>query len=688
MPLHETRALNHEENRKKVCLICFNKSNCNITDVVLARIRRYFMPTYEMTNPNLPCGMCSRCRSNLLDISDGNKSTSVLPTPFDFRVIAPYTTATRSDPIPVCECQICEIARQSGKSMSKAKKGRPRKDESTACGPPEKIMTVCSACQTRYGRGIRHKCTVQALRKNIVELCVSTDTRTQELVATSMIKRSTEGYKVSTKEFYSGGSYPLQVQVGSKESSSNVQVSVDGVTKLQNVLSASNNDMKRKIIPFVRSMFGRTSVESFIGEQLQRRDKTCAEYFDCLIHDFECTSTNKGVDATASCTVVYCNDVVGLIDLVCEKRNLDKENVSIKIGIDTGGDFLKFCLNISNAETTEKPITNPSKKLIEKAMLDTSVKKLIIIAIAYKVKETYENVRYILQLLKIDQIDFQYVYAVDLKMANILCGLQSHSSAYPCMFCECPKKEFSNIKKININWKLRTIGEIKKQAQDYENKRRVYNPKASAKDFKSCVHSPMIQGEDKQMLIEIIPPPQLHLMLRVTNKMFHQLQSSFPKVAELWLQKIGLVQPQLHGGEFTGNMCRRLLNHAPTLHTIGKKSEIIKFATAFAAFNSVISDCFGQVLHAGFEESIKKFETAYMNTGMAITTAVHIVCVHLIHFCKLKNSSLGRFNEQASEAVHTDFKAMWISAGKVSENHVHFNKHLLDCIIRYNSRHL
>ena len=239
---------------------------------------------------------------------------------------------------------------------------------------------------------------------------------------------------------------------------------------------------------------------------------------------------------------------------------------------------------------------------------------------------------------------------------------------------------------------MRTIGEVKQLAGKFIRSRKLYNQNASAKDFKNCVSHPMIQGNDSDLLIQKIPPPELHLLLRVVNKIFKELQAAVPSVASAWLDKIGIVQPQLHGGEFTGNMCRRLLKHVACLQDIGRRSSqhvlINRFATALSAFNDVVTHCFGQDLHPEFEASIHHFQETYLRTGMNATTAVHIVFVHLIQFCRYKKCSLGHYSEQASEAVHSDFSKMWISAGKVSLNHEKFPDHLLKCVVRYNSRHL
>ena len=137
---------------------------------------------------------------------------------------------------------------------------------------------------------------------------------------------------------------------------------------------------------------------------------------------------------------------------------------------------------------------------------------------------------------------------------------------------------------------------------------------------------------------------------------------------------------------------RRLLKHIDSLTVIAERHQqdrLIKlFASAFQEFNCVVDQAFGKQLDSDFETSIKRFQVAYMKIGITVTTAVHIIFVHLRQFCKLKKTSLAFYSEQASEAVHSDFSTLWTSSGKVNESHKDFGKKILDCTIRYNSRHI
>ena len=84
---------------------------------------------------------------------------------------------------------------------------------------------------------------------------------------------------------------------------------------------------------------------------------------------------------------------------------------------------------------------------------------------------------------------------------NILCGLQSHSATYSCVYCEI-------ITKGKEAWlvagKLRTLESIAENAEFFTANGSVLK---DAKLYKNCVHPPLIKGPTDLPLIYFIPPP-------------------------------------------------------------------------------------------------------------------------------------------------------------------------------------
>ena len=132
----------------------------------------------------------------------------------------------------------------------------------------------------------------------------------------------------------------------------------------------SNTKMKRQVIPFLRDVSGRKNVESFSDTYLQERDSALSEYFLIHLHkapSHEENTENSGFDCVP---IIYCNDVNRLLRHVCSKRDLDMKECKVKIGIDSGGGFLKICFTICGNKDCHDCVSGGS------------IKELIIIGIA------------------------------------------------------------------------------------------------------------------------------------------------------------------------------------------------------------------------------------------------------------------------------------------------------------------
>ena len=116
-----------------------------------------------------------------------------------------------------------------------------------------------------------------------------------------------------------------------------------------------------------------------------------------------------------------------LRNTVAEVRSPQSDQL-IKVGIDGGGGFVKVSFGIMSLETPDT--SPPSKKPLFKNFKDSGVKRQLLVAIAENVSENYDNAKQILDKLCLERMSF--VLSCDMKLANIICGLQSHSSAHPC----------------------------------------------------------------------------------------------------------------------------------------------------------------------------------------------------------------------------------------------------------------
>jgi hypothetical protein len=109
--------------------------------------------------------------------------------------------------------------------------------------------------------------------------------------------------------------------------------------------------------------------------------------------------------------------------------------------------------------------------------------------------------------------DIDFFVAADMKLINIVIGIQRHGSTYPCAWCESTGTLTKDGQEI-------TLGGIRQQVAAYRNAGSIL---MSAKSFYNCIHPPLIAGDDSDTILSKIPPPELHIMLGVTNKIFDEL---------------------------------------------------------------------------------------------------------------------------------------------------------------------
>jgi hypothetical protein len=416
----------------------------------------------------------------------------------------------------------------------------------------------------------------------------------------------------------------------------------------------------------------RKAVEPNLQKKLSIKIHSLDKYFSILKIDF--VKIKCGDSADADELVVYCKDLNGLIQYVKQERQ--SSEVHLKFGIDGGGGFLKICLSIQSTNNNEKSGSCRQKYeegIAAKRFKDTGVKKIFILGLAQSSQENYENVSKLWSVINVN--DFDGTIATDLKLANILVGIMSHSSLFPCTWCYAMKD------KLDECGALRTISNSKEYFTKWSQAGAV---KSKAKCFKNCIHPPIVRTTLDKPFLDIIPPPELHLMLGVVNTLFTHMMVDFEKEALTWAKSCNVQREVTHGGTgFKGNACKTLLEKVDILRrdcSLG----CLKFARVFQDFRAVVKSCFGQDLDPNFGFYIDSFKQSYLSLNISVTPKVHAVFFHIAEFCNKTQQGLGFFSEQAMESVHFDFNSVW-KKYKVSRDHSDYSSRLLRAVCEYNS---
>ena len=148
--------------------------------------------------------------------------------------------------------------------------------------------------------------------------------------------------------------------------------------------------------------------------------------------------------------VITVNDISGFVDHSVQQRNLNNKNIVVRIGLDGGGGFFKVWLSVYDLDAQEAPPV----KTLSKKYKGTGVKKIFVIGITPDVPKKYSNVK-VWNSIGLSSFNRSFNIATDLKLCNILLGLMSHSSQYPCCWCDIDKNNIAKFKqeylKLNIS---------------------------------------------------------------------------------------------------------------------------------------------------------------------------------------------------------------------------------------------
>ena len=278
----------------------------------------------------------------------------------------------------------------------------------------------------------------------------------------------------------------------------------------------------------------------------------------------------------------------------------------------------------------------------------------------------------------IHNIKYRFTIATDMKLINILLGMQSHSCTHLCCWCDTDKNN------LDKKGKQRTFSSLIDLFYEFKD---ANAKKEDAAKYGNVIHVPIIEGVDGDTpVIEKIPPPELHLLLGPTNKMYSGLENVWPGV-EAWLQSIHVKKTDYYGGQFEGNDCRKILKKIDSLET-RCPTVFMPFVAAFRSFNDVVAACYGYNLASDYKQKIRKFRFDYMKLGISVTPKIHAVFFHIEEFCDFSGTGLGAFSEQTAESLHQEFSKCWENFFVKDFDNPAYPERFLSAVKMFNSLHM
>ncbi|CAK8690383.1 unnamed protein product [Clavelina lepadiformis] len=239
-----------------------------------------------------------------------------------------------------------------------------------------------------------------------------------------------------------------------------------------------------------------------------------------------------------------------------------------------------------------------------------------IFAHSVHLKENYENVKTLLNVLKYDQYNWEVIG--DFKMVAFLMGMQGGFTKYPCHLCL---------------WDSRATTEhYKKQIWPKRNE--------------------FVVGEKNVKQTRLINPnkvliPPLHIKLGLIKQFvkaldkggdaFQFLKNLFPELSEA----------KVKAGVFIGPQIKKILksnDFIQMLNDVEKK--------AWDSFADVVNGFLGNNKEDNYAELVANLVKSYGNMGCRISMKVHMLDAHLDEF----KDNMGAYSEEQGERFHQDIK--------------------------------
>ena len=140
--------------------------------------------------------------------------------------------------------------------------------------------------------------------------------------------------------------------------------------------------------------------------------------------------------------------------------------------------------------------------------------------------------------------------------------------------------------------------------------------------------------------------------------------------------------PLTRSNNLNGNDSRKLLKNVQLLEDCCPE-KYGKYVEAFAAFDEVVTTCYGTDLVPDYREKISHFKSTYQKLGISTTPKVQAVFYHIIEFCEVMKMGLSPWSEQTSESVQQDFNKVWENYKVRDTKHPESSERLLQSIITY-----
>ena len=558
----------HEDGRRSCCGACGKGgAELAVTPALEELIRRFAHPSYSVQVQSFPVGMCKSCKTYLYKCKSKGAAPREEWAAFKLEEIHIPRVPLGTD----CQCAICHTARFNpvgfnGEMKVKTSPVINPSGDSMKCEKLEKVATkgggICEICLQVTGRGIRHKCTARDRRdgqagrgrschrlaanrrkRNISVLVGREAESAQEQITSAALHRIKEAkghnrFRMKLMDGGGRGGMGQEVSVGERKEEPAV-LGIELFTEVKKHLVKSKNKMEKlcqimrkhgvKMTPKVREKLNLQYHRLDHHYETIKVEMTKTKVEEVAIDPNEKRRGRKSAKLTRKVKkevleekdVTILKDPKAFLDQLAEDRHVWEGDVMHRISMDGGDNSFKIiCNTFSKHQDPEVTFTRTEKP----GNICSGVNRSIILAFVEGVQENHENLRVVLELLQLDKLGF--VVAADLKLLNVFLGLSGHGGKFACYVCEGEVGLESGV--------LRTVSSLIQNSKAYEDKG---SKPPTMQDFKNCVKLPLIVADKDELVLHLVPPPELHLLMGATNKGLEVLREGLELVGleeELW----------------------------------------------------------------------------------------------------------------------------------------------------------
>ena len=433
-------------------------------------------------------------------------------------------------------------------------------------------------------------------------------------------------------------------------------------TIMSQIPNISNRNLLRTLT-ILRKRLPKTTFKANLKRVIQERTNLCNDLFET---EFSEVLDSNG--ESINMPITHAKHLNTLILIVCEKRGLCEDDIKIVLGIDGGQSKLICTMAIVPKDELDKKARMAQENVKDRSK-STSTKRCLVIARIDQVPENYTNVTILMSKLNLPELRKDFCVVADLKLVDIMVGIQSTSSMHPCPFCDGHKIDKNGRKTNQKGTFIKGIPRTMENVQDHFEDYSVHPDKKQLMNHASVQFPPIYihPGQENMTVMQLYPPPQLHCgILGPGNDTMRKLEEFFPQEIEQFYAQHH-IKGSGPGGQFNGPTIKKILeNHHgkldQLLDIVSKRGDdyklFIEHLTNLGHLNNAVNlktldkDLIGRII----QNLGNVFQQLQAKFDLSMPLKMHVILHHYMEFFESFGETLLNYSDEVIEAMHSQIR--------------------------------